>query len=156
MFAEAGSDWRVAKDNVEPALAKPSGSLVVLAAKVMLPLTRSRNDARKQVRTPITVRLPPIVLSSKSVYWGVPFGPWLKAGSSDQGAGLGAAKHPPDFGGPPRTPPPPPRTVAFPPTTTVAGRTGLATGSPREAAPSSKAPGATVRFPLTSTVPAGA
>ena len=45
-------------------------------------------------------------------------------------------------------------TKTFPPIRTVAGTTGLAGGSPGLTA-SSKAPGATVRFPRTTTVPAG-
>src|SRR5664280_2971032 len=93
----------------------PSGSLVVFPMKVTLPATWSRSDPSQHVCRPITLRLPPIELSSKSVYWGLPFGPWLSAASSDHGAGMGALKHPLDSGGPPSTPPPPPSTEALPP-----------------------------------------
>ena len=48
----------------------PSGSLVVLPMNVTLRATWSRNEPTQQVCKPMTLRLPPIELSSKSVYWG--------------------------------------------------------------------------------------
>ena len=66
----------------------------------------------------MTRRLPPIVLSSKSLYCGDPVCGLLRAGSSDHGAGMGLVKHPPDPA-PPATPPPPPSSVALPPMETA-------------------------------------
>src|SRR6516225_5083250 len=49
-------------------ISMPSGSLVTLLVKVTLPPTLSRSDPSQQVCRPATVRLPPMTLSSTSVY----------------------------------------------------------------------------------------
>src|ERR1019366_5206257 len=63
----------------------PSGSLVTLSAIVMLPAIWLRNEPIQHVCCPTMRRLPPIELSSKSVYCGLPVSLLDNAWSSDHG-----------------------------------------------------------------------
>ena len=94
----------------------PSGSLVTLLVNVTLPRTRLRSEPIQHVCWSATVRLPPITLSSASVYWGLPVLGLDSAASLDHGAGMGylGLKHPPELA-PPAAPPPPPSIVTLPP-----------------------------------------